>query len=388
MKKIKWIISALLSTTGLQAIAEDGTSHIDVPTNGILLLMGLSALVLLLIILRLLVLLRKSMVAKTPALGKIFKRGTMVIILFLITTMSHAQEGTEEAAAVVQSTGWFGLPAWIWLIYFLTIIVELCTIQVLINIISMVNLPEEAAEASPKKQSWFARLNNTVPAEKYDELDLNHDYDGISELDNSIPRWWLYAFYFTIIWGVVYAYRFLVSQTIPTQYEQLEESITQAAIAQRKRDEASGGAIDENTVQMADASGIANGQTLYYANCRACHGDEAQGAAVGPNLTDPYWLHGGSLKDVFISIKNGWPDKGMQSWKAILSPSEMQDVASYIMSVQGTTPPNARAPQGEKYVPTEATPTEESAEEIAPTDSASATTTPEATDASETEAQS
>ncbi len=350
MKKTKWLLGAILSTTGLQTLAQTKT-HQYVPTDGILILMGATTLALLLIILRLLVLLRKSIVAKRPEMSDLVKKGTGIVLLLLISNLAGAQEQTEVVAEAVQNTGWFGIPVWIWVIYILTITVELIAIQALINIISQINIPEAEAKEETEKTNWFARLNNTVPQEKYDELDLDHDYDGISELDNRIPQWWLYAFYATIIYGLVYAYRFLVAHTIPTQYEQLDESITQAQIEQRKREKAQGGAIDENTVQMADASGIQKGQTLFYANCRACHGDEAQGAAVGPNLTDAYWLHGGSLQDVFYSIKAGWPDKGMQSWQAILSPSEMQDVASYIMSVQGTDPPNSRAPQGEIYKP-------------------------------------
>ncbi len=359
MKKYKWLLAvAALSSTDV--LAQEQSGHIDVPTDGILILMGLTTLVLLFIILRLISLLRKSMIAKQPALRQLYKKGASVIALLLISSVGWAQTGAEEATEVAQSIGWFGVPMWIWIIYILTIIVELVAIQVLLNLISQVNIPEGTLVGDTKsKRSFFDRINNAATAEEEAELDLDHDYDGISELDNRIPQWWLYAFYATIIMGLVYAYRFIVLENIPTQLEQLDEAITKAEIEKRKRDEANGGAIDENTATMADAAGIEKGQSLFYANCRACHGDEAQGAAVGPNLTDEYWLHGGSLKDVFHSISAGWPDKGMQSWQAVLSPSEIQDVASYIMSVQGTNPPNSRSPQGEKY---EATNTEPAAE--------------------------
>ncbi len=372
MKNYKWLLAALLSLQGVQCLAQENTSSTQIPTDGILILMGVTTLVLLIIILALLRLMRKSIVAKRPELSQLIKKGGAVILLLLLTHVGLAQE-TAQATEVAQSTGWFGLPTWIWIIYILTIIVELIAIGYLINIVSELNFPttENAADAGAKK-SWFDRLKPNVSEEETAALDLNHDYDGISELDNRIPQWWLYTFYFTILFGVVYMYRMFGNHTIPSQYEQLQQSITEAEILQRERDEAMGGAIDENTVKMVGESGIQNGQKLFYANCRACHGDEAQGASVGPNLTDAYWLHGGSLKDVFYSIKAGWPDKGMQSWSAILSPSEMQDVASYIMSVQGSSPPNAKSPQGELYTPkaadagTPATDSTETTEEPAP----------------------
>ncbi|HRN93726.1 MAG TPA: c-type cytochrome, partial [Chitinophagales bacterium] len=111
--------------------------------------------------------------------------------------------------------------------------------------------------------------------------------------------------------------------------------------------------VDENNILLADAAGIKAGKTIFESNCAVCHGKEAEGI-VGPNLTDDYWLHGGSLNDIFKTIKYGVLEKGMTSWKDILSPTDIVDVTSYVKSLHGTKPANAKAPDGELYKEEEA----------------------------------
>jgi cytochrome c oxidase cbb3-type subunit 3 len=106
--------------------------------------------------------------------------------------------------------------------------------------------------------------------------------------------------------------------------------------------------VDEKTVTLADAAGVAAGKALFSKTCIACHMSKGEGG-VGPNLTDEYWLHGGSINDIFKTIKYGYPDKGMQSWQTTYSPVQMQQLASYIKSLKGSNPPNAKAPQGDLY---------------------------------------
>jgi cytochrome c oxidase cbb3-type subunit 3 len=106
--------------------------------------------------------------------------------------------------------------------------------------------------------------------------------------------------------------------------------------------------VDEKTVTMSDAAGIAAGQVTFAKTCVPCHGTKGEGG-VGPNLTDDYWLHGGSVADLFKTIKYGYPDKGMQSWQSTYSPIQMQELASYIKTLKGTNPPNSKAPQGDLF---------------------------------------
>jgi mono/diheme cytochrome c family protein len=104
--------------------------------------------------------------------------------------------------------------------------------------------------------------------------------------------------------------------------------------------------VNVDNVTMADAAGIAEGKEIFMTNCSPCHGRNGEGV-VGPNLTDGYWLHGGSINDIFKSISTGWPAKGMKAWQADLSPVQIKDVASFIKSIYGTKPANAKAPEGD-----------------------------------------
>jgi cytochrome c oxidase cbb3-type subunit 3 len=107
--------------------------------------------------------------------------------------------------------------------------------------------------------------------------------------------------------------------------------------------------VDENSVVQLDAAGAAQGKILFAKTCTPCHLAEGQGS-VGPNLTDDYWIHGGAIKDIFKTIKYGYPDKGMQSWQTTYSPVQLQQLATFIRTLKGTNPPNPKAPQGDLYI--------------------------------------
>ena len=110
----------------------------------------------------------------------------------------------------------------------------------------------------------------------------------------------------------------------------------------------SGNTIDENNIKMPGADGLAKGKEIFTTTCWPCHGKLGEGG-VGPNLTDNYWLHKGSLNDIYQSIKHGYPDKGMQAWGKTFSAIEINDLAGYIKTLKGTNPPNAKAPQGDLF---------------------------------------
>ncbi len=212
--------------------------------------------------------------------------------------------------------------------------------------------PPETEPVVEREDVWsrlYKRLTRVVPVEKEEDILFDHAYDGIRELDNSLPPWWVYMFYVTIFFAVVYMtyYHFTdMGLSSREQYalemEEAEERI-QAYLARQAS------VVDETNVEMlTDDQALSLGETIYQANCAACHGMLGEGG-VGPNLTDPYWIHGGSIKDVFRTIKYGVPEKGMISWQQQLRPADMHRVASFIMTLKGTDPPNGKEPQGELW---------------------------------------
>lgn len=203
-------------------------------------------------------------------------------------------------------------------------------------------------EPSPVANFW-ASLTDAVPIDQESTVVLDHNYDGIRELDNHLPPWWKWLFYITAVWGVVYMLAYHVFDTLPLQDEEYEIAMAEAA-AFKSDNAVAEVSVDESNIAIAtDAATLASGKTTYERNCVACHKAGGEGG-IGPNLTDEYWLHGGSPQAVYNSIKNGIPDKGMIAWKDVLSPAKMSEVNSYIYTLRGTNPANAKAPQGEKHV--------------------------------------
>jgi len=201
---------------------------------------------------------------------------------------------------------------------------------------------------------WWTTMNRqfftkAVPVEREQDILLDHDYDGIKELNNALPPWWKYGFYFTIGVAVLYLLRYHVWKTGPDPRQEYDQEMNVAAAQVEEFRKTAGDMVDEKTVTMADAAGIAEGNKLFHSNCFACHGGKGEGG-VGPNLTDNNWLHGGTLNDVFKTIKYGYPDKGMQSWQKSYSPTQIKYLASYVKSLGGSNPPNPKAPQGDLFV--------------------------------------
>jgi cytochrome c oxidase cbb3-type subunit III len=200
---------------------------------------------------------------------------------------------------------------------------------------------------------WWTKLDaklftKAIPLEKEADHLLDHNYDGIQELDNSLPPWWKYGFYISIVFGVFYILRYHVWKTGPDPEQEYKTEMAVAAQQIEEYRKKAGDMVDEKTVTMADAKGIEEGAKIFQTACMACHGGKGEGG-VGPNLTDKYWIHGGSINDVFKTIKYGVPEKGMQSWQKTYSPSQIKSIASYIKSMAGTNPPNGKAPQGEPF---------------------------------------
>lgn len=209
-------------------------------------------------------------------------------------------------------------------------------------------LPEED-EALAKQPSAFARfrrfITKTTPVETEHELLLNHEYDGIRELDSQVPPWFLWLFYLTIAFAVFYMLDYHVFSSSPLQDEEYQLQVQQADI-ERAALMKSGAFLNEESVALlTDQAALDAGKQIFTTNCVACHAADG-GGLVGPNLTDDYWIHGGGIKNVFKVIKYGVVAKGMISWESQLNPKQMQDVASYVISLHGTTPANPKQPEG------------------------------------------
>lgn len=177
-----------------------------------------------------------------------------------------------------------------------------------------------------------------------DEI-LDHEYDGIQEYDNPLPRWWLILFYMSIAFACVYLPYYQWGPGPSPQEEYAAEMKAAGGLAPKRMT-----FTPEELANVDTPEAIATGKALYLKNCVACH-TPAGGGSVGPNLTDDFWLHGGSALNIAEVIANGVPAKGMIAWKSQFKKGEMVAIAGFVRSLKGTNPPNPKAPQGEKYVP-------------------------------------
>jgi len=217
-------------------------------------------------------------------------------------------------------------------------------------------LPQKIKPGSEgsKFAAWWTKMDSklftkAIAVEKEADILLDHDYDGIKELDNALPPWWKYGFYITIGVAFIYLLNFHVLGSGLNPAQEYTAEMENARIEKEVYEASNKDRIDENNVPMAGADGIIAGQRLFEANCVACHLKDG-GGIVGPNLTDDYWLHKGSLNDIYNTIKVGYPDKGMQPWGNMFSPKEISFLASFIRSLKGSKPASPKEQQGELYV--------------------------------------
>lgn len=185
---------------------------------------------------------------------------------------------------------------------------------------------------------------------RFDDELRGHAYDGIHEYDNPSPQWFNALFIGSIVWAVLYSLGMWFDY-MPGWHETHEnsmEKLQEKRIAAKAKEKS----ISTSTLEAAveNDGKISTGKEVFASNCSRCHGD-AGGGEIGPNLTDDYWLHGGSLKSIFATVKEGVTDKGMPAWDAQLSRDEMVAVTAYIRSIRGTEPPDAKDPEGDEWRP-------------------------------------
>jgi cytochrome c oxidase cbb3-type subunit III len=171
-----------------------------------------------------------------------------------------------------------------------------------------------------------------------------HEYDGIRELDNKLPRWWLWLFYITIIFAAVYLLDYHVFHYSPSQKAEYQAEMDAAAKLVKPVP-----VFDVSTLTvLSDKESLDAGKEIFMKICSTCHGKNGEGL-VGPNMTDKFWIHGNTIQDMFKIVQNGVIEKGMLPFKDQYTPKQIQDVLSYIISLQGTNPANQKAPQGTEY---------------------------------------
>ncbi|MFW0718398.1 cbb3-type cytochrome c oxidase N-terminal domain-containing protein [Pedobacter sp. N23S346] len=200
-----------------------------------------------------------------------------------------------------------------------------------------------------KGTSIWEKLLSLKPMAQEKELEIDHAYDGIKELNNPVPAWFNYLFFGTMIIAFAYLFYYHIGGYGDLQDQEYENEMAQAKIEKAAYLQKSANAIDETTVKVDNTEAVlAEGKNIFDGNCKVCHGDKGQGI-IGPNLTDEFWIHGGGINNVFKTIKYGVPEKGMISWEKNLSPKQISAVANFILSLAGTNPAGAKAAQGEKY---------------------------------------
>lgn len=288
---------------------------------------------------------------KTASIFRVI--GFMVLTFFLL---EFTVDSGEEWAIVKYPIIW----AVLGMVFFFAIALEI--VATALQRILFSGLSEEAkvryiaAEKlrEQKRFGWFKRkykeMLGAKPITSEQEIVLDHNYDGIRELDNKLPPWWVYMFYATIIFAGIYMVRFHIFNG-PNQINEYETEVAQAKldIAEFKKNNKD--LIDANTVELlTEPADLAAGEAVFTANCVACHKSDG-GGGIGPNLTDDYWILGGGIKNVFQTISEGGrAGKGMIAWKTDLKPSEMAQVASYVLSLHGTTPAEPKEAEGDIWV--------------------------------------
>lgn len=276
------------------------------------------------------------------------------IALTLIAAAASGQifAQTAEAAAPAAQGGLSDPLLWIiYLVVGLLLIVTYLLYLVTLNLKKFAKgeLASEEQKIYDRRSSW-EKIFQLKPLETDKDTIIDEAHDGIYELDNPAPPWFMFLFYGTILFAVIYFVRFSVVKSGPTQEEEYLAEVQQVEAQQASLLAEQDLNVDEsNVTYLAAASDIEAGKKIYVQNCKVCH-DEGGRGNTGPNLTDEYWKHGGGITNVFKTIKYGVVEKGMRAWKDDLNPKMMQQVSSYILSLEGTNPEGAKPPEGDKWV--------------------------------------
>lgn len=265
------------------------------------------------------------------------------ILLFLSVAVANAQELTRPDEF---DKAYFKLMGFV--IVGLLVLASLL-IVILLNAVKKLGQPQsEEISENIQRNAWdrFWAFKDAKPEK---DLMLDESYDGIVELDNPTPPWFNFLFYSTIAVAIVYLIWYHGTQSGKLQDDEYKQELVEAAAMKQEYLKKAGNLVDEsNVTALTDAKAIDEGRATFIQKCAVCHGEKGEGK-VGPNLTDEYWLHGGSIQDIFKTIKYGVQAKGMIPWEKQLSGLQIQQVSSFIQTLKGTNPAGAKAPEGELY---------------------------------------
>jgi cytochrome c oxidase cbb3-type subunit 3 len=287
------------------------------------------------------------------------------LLLFLagvfISLAGQAQSAAQPNAASI----WDDPMTKFYLVVSFIFIVSLLVLLALVYLLRVINIlaentARERVEKSGKVyepapsflKSFWDTINGFVAKEKEATLVMDHNYDGITELDNHLPPWWKWLFYVTIIWGVFYFLAYHVFNSLPLSTGEYDNEVAYANEQMQKLKTANPGPkIDEATVEVTtDAKMLENGKSTFLNTCSSCHRKDG-GGDIGPNLTDEYWKHGGDIKSLFKIVTNGVPGTNMVAWGSVMSSEAIRNVASYVLTLQGTKPANPKKPEGDLFKP-------------------------------------
>lgn len=337
--KIAVLIALLVPSMGAFANGNDGALS---DSNFAIILIGM--LMIQIALLYVIAGVYKSLAGNAGVLKKLMSSNVKIGVLtgvFALSSLGVFAQGGESSSFVLDSS-------------LETLLISVNAFLLFVIVILLVNVKkiiralkgtEEVEESVEDDVFSSLGLTDAVSIENENEILLDHDYDGIHELDNNLPPWWLYGFYITIFAAIGYMWYYFDADN---RLVGANEYVAELQIAKEEA-ELRGSSIDENSVKLLTSEAdLAAGSDLYNTHCVACH-TPTGGGSVGPNLTDEYWIHGGGIKNVFNTIKVGVVEKGMASWESVLSPTDMQKVASFVLSLQGTNPEGGKAPEGDKW---------------------------------------
>lgn len=285
-----------------------------------------------------------------------------IIPLMLLGSITRLfAQSVAEASTSIWDDPMFTFYVVVGFIFMLAILVLLVAVYMLrvLNYMNQQAAQERAERLGipyvPEPTFWeklWQQSNDFVPVEKEASIMLDHNYDGIKELDNHLPPWWTGLFLGTIAFAIVYLLFYHVFNTLPSQQAEYD---TEVAIAQEqlKKLQAANpvAAIDETNVETTtDALALAEGKQIFLNTCASCHRKDG-GGDIGPNLTDDYWKHGGTVKDIFKTVRHGVQGTNMIAWEGVISPEKMKNVSSYVLTLRGTNPANPKKPEGDLVKP-------------------------------------